>query len=393
MTKTYVIDTNVILDDPYIVKRLEGKILIPTTVLQELDSKKFGNTEKNRNSREFARIVDREEVFIKYPISDHYEGSNDQKIIEVARHEKRNGEDVVLLTNDIYMSITAKSYGLVVEKSEKKSHMSDEGYSGIEELTIQEIENLDGFEPEFPNKYYVSKKGIYKHLKNGEIQRLGKDRSIWGIDHKNAEQKCAFDALLDDNVKLVTLRGRAGTGKTLLSIAAGLEKVISENKYQKILISRPVIPMGNDIGFLPGDINEKLGPWMQPIFDNIDFLFNVNGKERCSDSWMELERNGLLKLEALTYIRGRSIPKQYIIIDEAQNLSKHEVKTILSRAGDDTKIILTGDPDQIDNPKLDSVNNGLNYVIERFKDQEIAAHVTFKKCERSDLANIASEIL
>ena len=242
-----------------------------------------------------------------------------------------------------------------------------------------------------PNKYYITKSGILKHTKEG-LKRIGRDRNIWGIKHKNAEQRCAIDALLDDSIHLVTISGKAGTGKTLLAIAAGLEKAICENKYNKVLVSRPVIPMGQDIGYLPGDINDKLGPWMQPIFDNIDFLFNLKGDKQ-NDAWQQLEHEGLLKLEPLTYIRGRSIPNQFIIVDEAQNLTKHEVKTILSRAGEGTKIILTGDPDQIDNPRLDSVNNGLSYVIERFKTEEVAAHIKLTKCERSKLADVAAEIL
>lgn len=381
MTKTYIIDTNVILEDPYIVKKLQGEILVPTTVLQELDTKKHGNTEKNKNAREFARIVNREEVVMKFPISHTLdENTNDEKIIASARQARKDGKDVVIVTNDIYMSILAKSHGINHERGENRQNLSEEAYEGTCESGLQ-----------WPNEYMINKSGIFKNTNNGP-KRLGKDKGVWNIKHKNAEQRCAIDALLDDNIKLVTISGRAGTGKTLLAIAAGLEKSITENVYQKLLVSRPVIPMGNEIGFLPGDINEKLGPWMQPIFDNIDFLFNTKDKNAV-DKWEELEKEGLLKIEALTYIRGRSIPNQYIVIDEAQNLTKHEVKTIISRAGENTKIILTGDPDQIDNPKLDSVNNGLSYIIEKFKDQEIAAHVHLSKCERSELANIAAEIL
>lgn len=389
--KTYVIDTNIILDDPYIVKRLKGNIIIPTTVLQELDSKKFGGTEKNRNAREFARIADKKEIKLNFPNSDGFSGSNDYKIIGMAKQQKQAGEDVVLVTNDIYMSILAESMDIPTMKGEKKQYLNDEFYSGIAKCNNATAEVLDEYKPKFPNKYYITKSGILKHTKKG-LNRLGRDRQIWGIKHKNAEQRCAIDALLDDDVHLVTLSGKAGTGKTLLAIAAGLEKAICENKYHKVLVSRPVIPMGQDIGYLPGDINDKLGPWMQPIFDNIDFLFNLKGNKE-NDSWMQLEREGLLKLEPLTYIRGRSIPNQFMIIDEAQNLTKHEVKTILSRAGEGTKIILTGDPNQIDNPRLDSTNNGLSYAIERFKDQEIAAHITLTKCERSALADISAEIL
>ena len=389
MNKTYVIDTNVILEDPNSVRGLDGEVLIPTTVLQELDSKKYGDAEKNRNAREFARIVDKIQVNMKFPISHNFEGSNDERIIEIAK-QKHGGNEVILITNDIYMSILAKAHGVTTQKSVKRAYVSDEAYTGIAHTEL--MDTLEEHHPTYPNKYYVSKSGIFKHVAKNDLVRLPKDKRVWGIKHRNAEQKCALDALLDDSVKLVTISGRAGTGKTLLAIAAGLEKAITECKYQKLLVSRPVVPMGNDIGFLPGDISEKLGPWMQPIFDNIDFLFNTNGK-KSSDSWLELEKEGLLKIEALTYIRGRSIPDQYMIIDEAQNLSKHEIKTIITRAGENTKIILTGDPDQIDNPKLDSTNNGLSYVIAKFKDQRIAAHITLTKCERSELADIAAEIL
>jgi len=392
--KAYVVDTNAILEDPYIVNKLDGKIIIPTTVLMELDDKKFGNMEKNRNAREFARLLDKEYEKFSYHQSHEYEGTNDQKIINAARSVRKEGLDVILISNDIYMSILAKTYGIDVQRTDRKGLIShvDASYSGIHDIkSIVDQEYLSNYKPEFPNQYVVKKNGIFRYQKD-KPKRLGKDTDVWGIKHLNLEQKCAIDALMDDDIKLVTLKGKAGSGKTLLSIAAGLEKTISENKYQKLLVSRPIIPMGNDIGFLPGDISEKLGPWMQPIFDNIDFLFNNKGK-RVNDCWMELEKEGLLKLEALTYIRGRSIPDQFILIDEAQNLSKHEIKTILSRAGKGTKIVLTGDPDQIDNPKLDSVNNGLSYVIERFKNQKIAAHITLARCERSELADIAAEIL
>lgn len=390
MTKTYIIDTNVILEDPNVVRSIEGEILIPTTVLQELDNKKYGDSEKNMNAREFARIVDKNQVHMNFPLSHEFPGSNDEKIIELARQKRKEGKEVILITNDIYMSILAKAHGLNTQKSVRRAYVSDEAYTGMAHTEVADA--IKDHHPRHPNKYYISKSGIFRHSAKNDLRRLPKDKKVWGIKHRNAEQKCALDALLDDDVKLVTLSGKAGTGKTLLAIAAGLEKVISESKYQKLLVSRPVVPMGNDIGFLPGDISEKLGPWMQPIFDNIDFLFNTNGK-KSSESWLELEKEGLLKIEALTYIRGRSIPDQYMIIDEAQNLSKHEIKTIISRAGEGTKIILTGDPDQIDSPKLDCVNNGLSYVIEKFKDQKIAAHITLTKCERSELADIAAEIL
>ena len=401
--KKYVLDTNVVMIDPYCVSKLGGKVYIPTTVLEELDKHKTDNGEKGRNIREFARIVDKNELtniefiesstnqgtYIKLDGIEAYQPpiSNDDKIIQVAADK-----EAILVTNDILMSIKARAKNIITQRYNSTNNRDESLYTGLIDsretdiVSEKEIINL------YPNQYHLTKDGLFSQ-KNNRQKRVGKDRGVWGISHRNVEQKCAIDALLDDNIKLITLSGKAGTGKTLLAIACGFEKVINENKYKRLLVSRPIIPMGNDIGYLPGDVNEKLGPWMQPIFDNIDYLFNIDNAKKGFDAYMDLTEEGILKVEALTYIRGRSIPDQYIIIDEAQNLTKHEVKTIISRAGENTKIILTGDPDQIDNSKLDSVNNGLTYVIERFKDQEIAAHITLTKGERSELADIATEIL
>jgi len=381
----FLVDTNVIMLDPYCLTKLGGTVLITTTVLEELDKHKTDNGEKGRNIREFARIIDKNKLEHIEFIHTDYESIpvNDDRIIEAAREAK-----AVLVTNDILMSIKAKAVGIKTQRYEPVSIVCDRAYTGLVDSRGEEFKgDLE------PNQFLLSDQGLFYKKGNSE-KRLRKDNRVWGITHRNVEQKCAIHALLDDNIKLVTISGRAGTGKTLLAIACGLEKTISENKYQRLLVSRPVVPMGQDIGYLPGDINEKLGPWMQPIFDNIDYLFNIEGGEKRSfDAYLELAKEGILKVEALTYIRGRSIPDHYIIIDEAQNLSKHEVKTIISRAGENTKIILTGDPDQIDNPKLDSINNGLTYVIEKFKNQKVAAHITLSKCERSELADVAAEIL
>ncbi len=219
--------------------------------------------------------------------------------------------------------------------------------------------------------------------------------SCWGIKPRNKEQHYAFDALLDDSIKLVTLLGKAGTGKTLLALAAGLQKASEEQLFSKLLVARPIFPLGKDVGFLPGSLEDKLNPWMQPIFDNVEFLMGLNeeDKRRGQRSYKELIDMGMLQIEALTYIRGRSIPNQYIIIDESQNLTPHEVKTIITRVGQGTKVVLTGDPYQIDNPYVDADSNGLSYVINKFKGQELAATVTLTKGERSELAEIASNLL
>ena len=217
---------------------------------------------------------------------------------------------------------------------------------------------------------------------------------LWGIHPRNREQQFAFDMLLNDDIQLVTLVGKAGTGKTLLAIAAGLHKSADEGQYSRLLVSRPIFPLGRDIGFLPGDIDEKLSPWMQPIFDNVELLLGAveEGSKR-KRGYKELVDLGLLEIEPLTYIRGRSIPKQYMIVDEAQNLTPHEIKTIVTRAGEGTKIILTGDPYQIDNPYVDSSSNGLTYVVEKFKGEDISGHVTLDKGERSCLAELAANLL
>jgi PhoH-like ATPase len=217
------------------------------------------------------------------------------------------------------------------------------------------------------------------------------------VQPRNREQRFAFELLLQDSISLVTLVGRAGTGKTLLAIAAGVQKVADERLYSRLLIARPIVPMGRDLGYLPGDITEKLNPWMQPLYDNFDLIFGTQDSRGKPEHWRrgheEMISQGLLQIEPLTFIRGRSIPKQFLIVDEAQNLTPHEVKTILTRAGEGTKIVLTGDPDQIDNPYVDAASNGLTYVVERFKNEPIAGHITLTKGERSDLAERSAMLL
>ena len=217
----------------------------------------------------------------------------------------------------------------------------------------------------------------------------------WGIKPRNREQQFAMELLLDPTIQVITLIGKAGTGKTLLAIAAGLQQVVDDEKYNKLLVSRPIVPMGRDIGFLPGDIGDKVKPFMQPIYDNLEFISaaNVDQRRRTTMTASQLEESGYMNIEPLTYIRGRRIPNQYMIVDESQNLTPHEVKTILTRAGDGTKVIFTGDPNQIDNPYVDASSNGLTYLAERFRDLSIAGHVTLVKGERSELAEIASNIL
>ena len=237
--------------------------------------------------------------------------------------------------------------------------------------------------------------GKYRASQNKVVAIMSFNEGVWGIFPKNLEQKFALDALLDPEVKMVTLSGQAGTGKTLLAIAAALELTLDRAEYIRTLVARPIQPLGKDIGFLPGGVEDKIGPWMLPLSDALDFLF---GKQKSKNgpnpqAWLSLKEKGIIQIEPLTYIRGRSIPNQFFIIDEAQNLSPHEVKTIVTRMSEGSKIVLSGDCDQIDNPYLDTVNNGLNYAIERLKEVEIVSHVSLKSGERSQLSKIASSLL
>ncbi len=234
-----------------------------------------------------------------------------------------------------------------------------------------------------------------KPATKGVIRPLDKTHDhVWGIRPRNKEQAFALDALLDDKISLVTLIGKAGTGKTLLAIAAGLQKVTEEQRHHKLVVSRPVFPMGRDIGYLPGTVEEKLDPWMRPIFDNVEYLMGISHADRRSGRGAEeLKSMGIIEIEPLTYIRGRSLPNLFMIVDEAQNLTPHEVKTILTRVGEGTKIVLTGDPYQIDNPYVDSESNGLTYVVNRLKGQSVASTVTLFKGERSALAEMAANLL
>ncbi|MEM1007961.1 MAG: PhoH family protein, partial [Myxococcota bacterium] len=254
-----------------------------------------------------------------------------------------------------------------------------------------------------PNQFVLLQDKL--HSQHNGIGRISPDgqnilpfrlpyQNVWGIQPRNREQRFALSLLLDPQIKLVTLVGKAGTGKTLMAIAAGLQSALEEQIYQRVLFSRPVLPMGRDIGYLPGTIDEKLGPWMQPIFDNVELLMGLTQKEKKNGrSYEELMHLGVLHIEPLTYIRGRSIPHQYMIVDEAQNLTPHEVKTIISRAGEHTKIVLTGDPYQIDHPYVDASSNGLVHVVNRFLGEGIAGHVTLQKGERSELAEVAANVL
>ena len=435
--KTFILDTNVLLFDPSAINKFgENKVFIPLVVIEELDQFKKDQNENGRNARYFARLVDelREEgslvkgvklanggtlqiSILREPATKHAGidlSINDNLILANALYLKEQGEECVVISKDINLRLKGDALGLKAEDYETSEITIEELYSGQRnfEVTGQRLTDfeqnrfLELSEEEqkqfYPNEYLIVHEennpqrrqlGRYFAKKGGIVPLIKSREGVWGIYPKNVEQQFAFDALMNNEIKLVSLVGKAGTGKTLLAIAAGLECAITQQQFSRVLVSRPIVPMGRDLGFLPGDVNEKLGPWMQPIFDNIDFLFGNQRSNNQATTWDELINEGLLHVEPLTYIRGRSLPNQYMIVDEAQNLTPHEIKTIITRAGEGTKIVLTGDSEQIDNPYLDSINNGLVYSIDKLKNVDIVAHTKLQQGERSPLSEIASELL
>jgi len=328
--------------------------------------------------------------------------------------EEHPSTPVILVSKDINVRVKADALNLAAQdyETDKVVVNEDDLYSGMTtlEVTPEEIDDFYKSSVFAPgNGHLFCNQFVHFKSLNGTNQTaLGRfdaekqqilaltpiKKEIWGIQPKNLGQRLAFDILLDDRIALVTMTGRAGTGKTLLALAAGLHKVLDQHRYRRLLVTRPVIPMGKDVGFLPGDKDEKLRPWMQPIYDNLEYLMSGMYKEQtAADMLRHIQDKGIFEVEALTYIRGRSIPQQFIIVDEAQNLTPHEVKTIVSRAGEGTKIVLTGDPNQIDHPYLDFRSNGLCYAVEKFKGNPIAGHVTLTKGQRSELAELAAQLL
>ncbi|BBI34696.1 PhoH family protein [Cohnella abietis] len=443
MRKIYVLDTNVLLHDPLSLFSFEdNEVIIPSVVLEEIDSKKRLADEIGRNARNISRELDsmralgqlhngvtlpnggllkvemnhRRFVKVQEMFGDM---TNDNRILAVALNyhieEQESGDPrpVIIVSKDVLVRVKADVLGIIAQDylSDQTASVSDQ-YTGHLTLHVHPSIIDDFYSTRFlivnqlgikttlnPNEFVIlrdemgtSKSALLKVTSDGQrLEPLHMSNDpIWGITARNAQQRMALELLLNDDIPLVTLTGRAGTGKTLITLAAGLMKVEDEHKFKKLLIARPVVPMGKDIGYLPGEKEEKLRPWMQPIYDNLEFLFDT---KKSGDLDKILMGMGSIQVEALTYIRGRSIPGQFIIIDEAQNLSKHEVKTIVSRVGENSKIVLLGDPEQIDHPYLDSQSNGLTYLVERFKAEGISGHVTLEKGERSRLAQLATERL
>ncbi len=434
--KTFVIDTNVLLHDPDAIGKFkENDVVIPLAVIEELDGMKRLTDELGKNARQVIRYIDslkfrdagalHSGVKIENGITVriHVEtramdkknfplqiDRNDHRILLVAFQIQEEGQKVVLVSKDFVMRVKAEAIGLEAEDYENLKSSYEGLYKGYRKLEVpkREVDTFfkDGYltteiKDFLPNEYCLisspeQSSAIAKfNAQTRKLEPLLKlPKDVWGIYPLNTEQKCALDLLLRDDVKLVTLVGQAGTGKTLLALAAGLRKVFDEGLYTRILVSRPVMPLGKDIGYLPGTKEEKLFHWMQPIYDNLEFLCRTTGGDSNGEETQKwIMESKKIEMEAVTYIRGRSLPKMYMIIDEAQNLTPHEVKTIISRAGQGTKVVLTGDATQIDNPYLDKDSNALTYVVGKFKEHALYGHVFLEKTERSELAALAAEIL
>ncbi|MBN2735539.1 MAG: PhoH family protein [Spirochaetales bacterium] len=427
--KCFVIDTNVFIHRPDAINSFrDNEVVIPLFVLEELDDLKSAGGEKGRNARSAIRLLDHYgsrgslsegvmmdngsllKVELTYKKDIHFDINTDRpdnKILLVAYTLQQQGKRVFFVSKDINARVKATALGLKAVDYKKQTVDINTLYSGLKEIdgsdqiveALHERGEVEWKEHLFPNQYVLFRRSKeepllarYDHKKGVLRYRAQRRRATWGIKPRNVQQQMAMELLLDDSIPLVTLVGKAGTGKTLLAIAAGLKKVHGADKYERVLVSRPIVPMGKDIGYLPGAKEEKLKNWMQPLFDNLEYIISSYKKENIT-STEELLTENIIEIEALTYIRGRSLPHQFIIVDEAQNLSPHEVKTIVSRAGEGSKVVLTGDPFQIDSPYLDSNSNGLSYLVETFKGQECFGHVTLEKSERSFLAELAAELL
>ncbi len=438
MKKNYILDTNVLLHDPNSLLKFEdNNVLLPIEVIEEIDRFKRESTELGQNARTVSRQLDsfrgagRLSEGVALPNGGHLrilfqkgtDGRNghvvfntssvDDRILSLAFRLQRSQpkSQTILVSKDINLRIKADALGLLAEDYENDRILITDLYTGMIELTVPAATlasfrasgefALNGGQQYFPNEYCtLVEEGNPKRTALTKVDLSGTKlipiidsrEGVWGIKPRNREQHFAFDALLDDRVKLVTLMGKAGTGKTLLALAAGLKRTVLDREFRRLVVARPTVSMGKELGFLPGSLEEKLAPWMQPIHDALEMLGDLNmGHEHRRSG--DLLRSGTIVVEALSYIRGRSIANQFMIIDEAQNLTPLETKTIITRVGNGTKIVLTGDPYQIDNPYVDSSSNGFNYVVSRFRAEPVAAHIELQKGERSELAELAANIL
>jgi PhoH-like ATPase len=436
-TTRYLLDTNVLLYDPdALLAYPEQEVIVPITVIEEIDQFKSEVTETGRNARLVSKTIDTYRrtgslsggvrqangstfrVHIWSTESARLPRELDLKrsgnrVLACALQllEQEDDRPLVLVSQDTNIRIKANAMGIEAASYEAERGVTSELYDGWAHLEVSagELERYRQSDPVRFEGRFLPNQGlivqdrdrpedylVYRYLDaaRGLQPVLDLSGGIWGIAPRNPQQALALEIMLDPALSIVTLMGKAGTGKTLLALAVGLQMMMEENTYTKMLVSRPIFPMGKDIGYLPGTAQEKLEPWMQPIFDNLEFLIGSPvSKHHPAKGYEALIDQGLINIEPLTYIRGRSIPNQFMIVDEAQNLTPHEIKTIITRVGEGTKIVLTGDPYQIDNPYVDSVSNGLSHVVERFKTLPLAGHVTLVRGERSSLAEMAANIL
>ncbi|MFW5694615.1 MAG: PhoH family protein [Alkalispirochaeta sp.] len=428
--KTFIIDTNVLIHRPDAILSFKGCVVVlPMWVLEELDRLKTFSDERGRNARRAIRFLDTagqkgnlaegvrmdDGIILKVVASqptkipnDFFEDKADNKIILTAWQVQQEGGQVFFVSKDINARVKATALGIKAVDYEKQKVDITKLYTGFSAIDVRpesyaqlRDSGLLEWQEDLPPNHYLLLRD--RDHEDEIIGRFVKGRTLLEyVDHKlpavagirplNDEQRIALDLLCNPEIELVSLVGKAGTGKTLLALAAGLKQTMEDKTYKRVLVSRPVIPMGKDIGYLPGAKDEKLSHWMRPLFDNLEFIMSVYHKQNVKTP-EQLVANNTIELEALSYIRGRSLPSQFIIIDEAQNLSPHEVKTIVSRAGADAKVVLTGDPFQIDSPYLDANSNGLTYLVEAFKGQSIFGHVLMSRSERSRLAELAAELL
>ena len=434
MKKTIILDTNVYLTEAGSILAFgKNNVAIPTIVLDEIDKHKHRQDTAGLNARTMNRVLDalrskgslmdgvalgrgKGKVFAAHYDADFMpagmkEDDSDNKIIAVALRLIEKGHQIAVVSRDLNMRVKCDAYGIECHdyQPQKVINSVENLFTGTQELEV-DFSLIDRFytgepfclpdqkEKLFPNQFLLlkneatNKSAICRYDGEGKpLKKVNKYKNIWGLSARNKEQKYAMDLLFDKNIHIMSLTGPAGTGKTLLATACALEQVINttgaSGGYDKLIITRPVQPMGRDIGFLPGTLEEKMLPWIAPIRDNLEHLF---GDRTALD--MQVEQ-GTIEIEAMTYIRGRSIANAFMSVDEAQNLTAHELKTIITRVGHGTKLVLTGDIQQIDNSYVDSVSNGLTHAVEKFKDYDIAGHITLTKGERSELATLASEIL
>ncbi|MBU0639634.1 MAG: PhoH family protein [Planctomycetes bacterium] len=432
MRKNYILDANILIHDPNsLLQFADNTVIIPVGVISEIDRFKKERTDRGYNARAVVRLLDslRNEQSLAYGVTldsggqvkvycdpdnplENGKGPADAEILRVAQSIQTADPQtpVIIVTKDINLRIRADAAGLHAEDYESDRVQLADLYSGQSERVLDPQAFAD-FQANgqlpisdtvvVPNEYVLLRCPSTRTTALARVDTEARnlislqepDKSLCGIKPRNKEQYFAIDALLDERIQMVTLMGKAGTGKTLLAIAAALHLSVKRRRYRGMLVCRPIFPVGRDLGYLPGDIGRKLDPWMKPVEDTIEFLLDAGGPIRNHEDCAGLISGGLIEVQPLTYIRGRSISNRFVVIDEAQNLTPLEVKTIITRIGEAAKVVLTGDPYQIDNPYVDANSNGFAYLVNRFRAESIAAHIELRKGERSLLAELAANLL